>query len=61
MWVYGLDWAGPGQRQMADACAIVKLNWWDVKTFVGGWVWMWILLVRQVWGQEEPMTADVVS
>ena len=20
MWVYGLDWAGPGQRQMADAC-----------------------------------------
>ena len=20
MWVYGLDWAGPGQGQMADAC-----------------------------------------
>ena len=20
MWVYGLDWAGPGQRQMVDAC-----------------------------------------
>ena len=20
MWVYGQDWAGPGQRQMADAC-----------------------------------------
>ena len=20
MWVYGLDWAGPGQRQLADAC-----------------------------------------
>ena len=20
MWVYGLDWAGPGQRQVADAC-----------------------------------------
>ena len=20
MWVYGLDWAGPGQKQMADAC-----------------------------------------
>ena len=19
MWVYGLDWAGPGQRQVADA------------------------------------------
>ena len=20
MWGYGLDWAGPGQRQVADAC-----------------------------------------
>ena len=20
MWAYGLDWAGPGQRQVADAC-----------------------------------------
>ena len=20
MWVYGLDWAVPGQRQLADAC-----------------------------------------
>ena len=20
MWVYGLVWAGPGQRQVADAC-----------------------------------------
>ena len=20
MWVYGLEWAGPGLRQMADAC-----------------------------------------
>ena len=20
MWVYGLDWAGPGQRQVADDC-----------------------------------------
>ena len=20
MWVYGLDWAGPGYRQVADAC-----------------------------------------
>jgi len=20
MWVYGLDWAGPGQRKVADAC-----------------------------------------
>ena len=20
MWVYGLEWAGPGQRQVADAC-----------------------------------------
>jgi len=20
MWVYGLDWAGPGSRQVADAC-----------------------------------------
>ena len=20
MWVYGLNWAGPGQRQVADAC-----------------------------------------
>jgi len=20
MWVYGLDWAGPGERQVADAC-----------------------------------------
>ena len=20
MWVYGLNWAGPGYRQVADAC-----------------------------------------
>ena len=20
MWVHGLDWAGPGYRQVADAC-----------------------------------------
>ena len=20
MWVYGLDWAGPGWRQLAEAC-----------------------------------------
>jgi len=20
MWVYGLDWAGPGEGQVADAC-----------------------------------------
>ena len=20
MWVYGLDWAGPGQRQVAESC-----------------------------------------
>ena len=20
MWVYGLDWAGPGQRQVVDTC-----------------------------------------
>ena len=20
MWVYGLDWAGPGYRQVSDAC-----------------------------------------
>ena len=20
MWVYGLDWAGPGYRRVADAC-----------------------------------------
>jgi len=20
MWVYGLDWAGPGKRQVADTC-----------------------------------------
>ena len=20
MWLYGLDWAGPGQRQLEDAC-----------------------------------------
>jgi len=20
MWVYGLDWAGPGWRQVADVC-----------------------------------------
>ena len=20
MWVYGLDWAAPGKRQVADAC-----------------------------------------
>jgi len=20
MWAYGLDWAGPGKRQLADVC-----------------------------------------
>ena len=20
MWVYGLDWVGPGQKQVADGC-----------------------------------------
>jgi len=24
MWIYGLDWAGPGSRQMADACERVN-------------------------------------
>ena len=27
MWVYGLDWAGPGKRQLADACDAV-MNFW---------------------------------
>ena len=34
MWVYELDWAGPGQRQLADACECgnepsfsVKMRW----------------------------------
>ena len=43
--------------------AIVKLNWWYVNGFAGSsvWIWMWILLVGQVWGLEEPMAAGVVS
>ena len=24
MWVYGLDWAGPGQKQLADTCECVN-------------------------------------
>jgi len=24
MWLYGLDWAGPGQRQVTDACECVN-------------------------------------
>ena len=31
MWVYGLDWAGPGQRQVADACECGNEPWGSVK------------------------------
>jgi len=27
MWVYGLDWAGPGWRQVADACECGNELW----------------------------------
>ena len=27
MWVYGLDWAGPGQGQVADACECGNKPW----------------------------------
>ena len=31
MWVCGLDWAGPGQRQVADACECGNEPWGSVK------------------------------
>ena len=31
MWVYGLDWAGPGQGQVADACECGNELWGSVK------------------------------
>ena len=31
MWVYGLDWAGPGQRQVADGCECGNDPWDSVK------------------------------
>jgi len=27
MWVYGLDWAGPGQGQVTDACECGNQPW----------------------------------
>ena len=27
MWVYGLDWSGPGQGQVADACECDNEPW----------------------------------
>ena len=31
MWVYGLDWAGPGQREVADACECgTNANKWQM-------------------------------
>ena len=27
MWVYGLDWAAPGQRQLEDACECGNELW----------------------------------
>ena len=31
MWVYGLDWSDPGQRQVADACECGNEPWGSVK------------------------------
>ena len=31
MWACGLDWAGPGQRQVADACGCGNEPWGSVK------------------------------
>ena len=31
MWVYGLDWAGPRYRQLADACECSNEPWGSVK------------------------------
>ena len=31
MWVYGLDWAGPGQGQVADVCECGNEPWGSVK------------------------------
>ena len=31
MWVYELDWAGPGQGQVADACECGNEPWGSVK------------------------------
>ena len=31
MWVYGLNWAGPGWRQLADACECGNEPWGSVK------------------------------
>ena len=31
MWVCGLDWAGPGQGQMADDCECGNGPWGSVK------------------------------
>jgi len=31
MWEYGLDWAGPGKRQVADACECGNERWVSVK------------------------------
>ena len=31
MWVYGLDWAGTGQREVADACECGNEPWGSVK------------------------------
>jgi len=32
MWVYGLDWAGPGYRQVADACECGNERWGSLKS-----------------------------
>ena len=31
MWVYGLDWAGPGMRKMTDDCECCNEPWGSVK------------------------------
>ena len=31
MWGYGLDWAGPGQGQVADGCECGNETWGSVK------------------------------
>ena len=30
MWVYGVDWVGPGQRQVVDACECGNEPWGSV-------------------------------
>ena len=69
MWVYGLDWAGPGYRQVTDACECgnepsgsVKcgefLDWLQTSQLLKKDSAPWSKYVRDVWWRE---TEDVLS